>query len=840
MTLFRVRTALLAATAAMLAFVLAAPTQAADRSLDGESFQEWIDKMEAHFAANPELKTTPGSGWKPYNRYKWFHEQRLVDGEPAAPDARWKVWEYKRDLETRLGYGQRGGHTWFSLGPANLAGRILSIAHHPTDPNIVYVGSAGGGLFKTTDAGVSWAPLTDELPSLAVGGLAVSPIDPNIVIMGTGEGTQNIDRISGVGILRSTDAGLTWDTTNIVQSISSFNGFHFVEANPTTGTFLAGDRDSLWRSTDHGVTWTGVAGSGEFFDAQWKPGDSNVVFCAKGNGTGNNVKISTDDGVTWAKAGAGGATGFNVGKSKLAMSPADPNTIYSIHVDGSNFNYLGTWRSTDGGANWALMSTTPGIPGGQGWYNLSLVVDPDNASRVIAGGVQIYRSTNGAASYSGIGGGVHVDHHAAEYSSNGTLWVGSDGGIWTSTNDGTSFTDRNTGLVTYQFYDICVNNGPTPYYLMGGTQDQGTDKWSGTTTWAEGLGADGMVCNVSRTNGTTVYAEIQFGGHRRNTNSGSGGWTVIMTGITGTGDWVTPTDLDPNDGARLFTETNAGIFRSTNSGSNWSNVGPGLGARWISISPVDGTVWIVNTAPQYSTDNGATWTTTSPYGFSTSSATKILAHPTDPNTVLVTFGSYSALAKVALTTDRGVTWADVTGDFPSQPVNAIAIDPSSTDDWYIGTDVGVWESVNGGANWLPFENEFPNTVVADLEIQDVERKLVAGTHGRGAWEVDIPLGGVDAPVSVAGGPRNLMLDRPSPNPIDDRTLLRFAAKSDAPVQLRIYDVQGRLVSDLFQAESGDGIIRTTPWFATDVPSGVYFARLTAGDDQLTQKIIVRK
>jgi hypothetical protein len=173
-------------------------------------------------------------------------------------------------------------------------------------------------------------------------------------------------------------------------------------------------------------------------------------------------------------------------------------------------------------------------------------------------------------------------------------------------------------------------------------------------------------------------------------------------------------------------------------------------------------------------------------------------------------------------------------------VNAVAIDPSSTDDWYIGTDMGVWKSVNGGVNWLPFETGFPNTVVADLEIQDVERKLVAGTHGRGAWEVDIPLGSTASPVSVSGGPERLMLDRPSPNPINDRTMLRFAARSGESVQLRVYDVQGLLVSDLFSMDHGDGIIRTTPWFATDVPSGVYFARLTAGADQLTQKIIVRK
>jgi hypothetical protein len=840
MTLFRVGAALIATAALTLALAATAPTPAAAVSSETQAYMDWVTQMTTFYETNPDLVTTPGSGWKPFNRYRWFADQRMFEGELPAADARWKVWQYKTDLERRLGYGQRGGQTWFSLGPANFGGRVLAVCVDPTNPATVYVGTAGGGLWKTTDTGASWNPMTDELPSLAVGGVAVSPSDPNIVIIGTGEGTSNIDRISGVGILRSTDGGVTWDTTDVVQSISSFNGFHFVEANPINGTLLAGDRSNLWRSSDDGVTWVSVLTTGEFFDAQWKPGDVNTVFCAKALGSGANVKISTDDGLTWTKAGNGGAAGASLGKSKIALSAADPETIYSIHADANTNGLLGVYRSTDGGANWTLQATTPNIPGGQGWYNLSLTVDPANADRVIAGGVSLYRSTNGGVNFFTIGGNVHVDHHAAEYDVNGDLWIGSDGGMWWSDNNGTSFTDKNNGLVNYQFYDICVNNGPTSYYIMGGTQDQGTDKWSGTTTWSQGLGADGMVCNVSRTNGTTVYAEIQNGGHRRNTTSGVGGWSSIMSGITGAGDWVTPTDVDPNDGNRLYTETNAGIFRSTNAGNLWQNVGPGLGARWISISPVDGRVWTVNATPQYTTDDGGTWNNTSPYGFTTGGATKILAHPTDANSAIVTFSSYSAVAHVAFTTDSGVTWSDATGDFPPQPVNAVAIDPSSTDDWYIGTDMGVWKSVNGGVNWLPFETGFPNTVVADLEIQDVERKLVAGTHGRGAWEVDIPLGSTASPISVSGGPERLMLDRPAPNPINDRTMLRFAARSAESVQLRVYDVQGRLVSDLFSMDHGDGIIRTTPWFATDVPSGVYFVRLTAGADQLTEKIIVRK
>lgn len=826
--------------------LLVSPRSAtAELSKETVQFNEWVDDMSQHFEQTPELTTTKGSGWKPFNRIKWFHEQRMLDGQLPEPGARWAAWEYKRDLERRLGYENRsGGSSWFSLGPANLAGRMLSIAFHPTDSNIVYSGAAGGGVWKTTDGGSSWNPMSDELLSLAVGGIAVSPTDPNIVVIGTGEPTPNVDRILGVGILRSTDAGANWETTSLTLTPPGGGGFHVIEANPANGTLLAGKDDGLYRSTDDGANWDLVRDGGDYYDVQWKPGDANTVFTVKGNdASGNNVKVSTDDGVTWAKAGAGQPNSFLIGKSKIAMSADDPETIYVMYTNfGTAGNLLGVYRSTDGGANWVVRTTTPNIPNGQGWYNLSLAADPNNVDRVIAGGVQLYRSTNGASSFATIGGGVHVDHHVAEYEpgSNDAIWVGSDGGLWRSGADGSSFVDKNNGLITYQFYDICVNNGPLPYYVMGGTQDNGTDKWSGTSTWSNGLGADGMVCNINPINGTTVYAEIQFGGHRKNTNSGIGGYSTIMNGITGTGKWVTPTDQDQNLGNHLYTETSAGIFRTTNGGSNWVNVASHA-ARWISISPVDGNViWTVSGTPLYSTDDGTNWTMTSTYGFPTGGSTKILAHPTDVNSALVTFSSYGAVSHVALTTDLGVTWSDVSGDFPSQPVNAIVVDPSNPVDWYIGTDIGVWKSSNGGVNWLPFETGFPNSVVVDLEIADTERKLVAGTHGRGAWEIDIPLGTTDVAVNVDQGPRNMMLDRPFPNPISDRTMLRFAASTDASVRLQVFDVAGRLVSDVVELPQGDGIIRTAPWFATDVKSGVYFAVLSAGGQQITRKMIVTK
>jgi photosystem II stability/assembly factor-like uncharacterized protein len=443
---------------------------------------------------------------------------------------------------------------------------------------------------------------------------------------------------------------------------------------------------------------------------------------------------------------------------------------------------------------------------------------------------------------------MHVDHHAAAYEpgSTNTLWVGTDGGFWRSTDDGATWVGKNDALITYQFYDICVNNNPdTPYYVMGGTQDNGTDKWSGTTTWSDGLFADGMVCNINPANGTRVYAEIQNGQHYRHNNSGDGNpWTAINAGLTGSGLWVTPVDLG-SSGRPLYTSTSDGIFSSNSGGTSWTNVAAHQ-AWWISISPSDSSVvwtlepWSGNV--RLTTDDGVTWGLVAPFGFPTGVATKVLAHPVDTNAALVVFSGYAAgIAHVALTTDSGATWADVTGDFPTQPVNTIVVDPDQTDDWYIGTDVGVWSSTDGGTTWLPLDAlGLPNAVVSDLEISRPERKLVAGTYGRGLWELDIPLAGSDVAITPARRPTNLMLDAPHPNPAVDRTLLRFAARSQSPVTLSVYDVRGRLVSRLAEIPAGDAIVRTTPWMTADVPNGVYFAVLRAGEESLSRKIVVAK
>jgi hypothetical protein len=805
--------------------------------------------MGTFFEENPHLKSQRGSGWKPYNRIRWATARRLTEGRLPAWGARWEVWLEKQ----RRARSASPRSTWFEIGPVHLSGRALDIEFHPTDPSIVFVGSATGGLWMSTDGGDTWVTTTEELPTLGIGAVTVLPWDPDIVLVATGEATMNYGRAGGVGVLKSTDAGLTWNPTGLSYPAAGLwgHGFHAMEVNPLTGTILAGATDGLWRSTDEGDTWTAVRTGGDYYDVKWKPGDANRVYCAKGSASGgNNVKVSTDDGLTWTKAGTGQPAGFQIGKTKIAVTPADPTVIYAYYTNLQTTLTLAVCRSTDDGATWTTRNSDQTLAGGQGWYNLVLAVDPDDPDRLIAGMVDLLVSTDGGTSFTPTGVGnilgdetsLHVDHHGIAYEPGSTtnVWVATDGGVWRSTDDGDTWRSRREGINTYQFYDICVAQ-TDPIFMMGGTQDNGIPGRDGPFSWfVTTLVADGMVCNVDPTNASIIYGEAQLGDHVRSVDGGQS-WSDIMNGITGWGDWVTPVDEDQNDPTHLYTSTTAGIFRTTNGGDLWENVAPHE-AVWISISPIDGNVvWTVHDSSGVwlTTDDGGSWTAASASGFVVGPATRILADPADVQAAFATFGGYEeSTARVARTTDRGVSWIDVTGDFPAQPVNVIVVDPLDPDHWYVGTDVGVWVSTSGGTTWIPFEAGLANAIVYDLEIQRSTRKLVAGTHGRGAWEVDLPPPNSTAAPAVASGPRNLLLDPPHPNPVRGQTWLRYAARHEGPVTLDVYDVRGRLVGRIAEHSRGDGVIRAVPWLTDKVAGGVYFAVLRAGGAEIMRRVTV--
>ena len=788
----------------------------------------------------PPVAPDSGSVRNTLGHLRWFLDVLHSSADRQSPSSRWNAFLSRWTLEQAP--STEFAPTWFSLGPSNISGRMLDIAFDPSNSQTIYAGSAGGGLWKTTDAGVTWRPIGDNLPTLAVGAIAVIPGNPGVIIAGTGEPTTNYDAIYGVGILRSTDGGESWRRTNVVTNPdSAHGGYHAIEMNSRTGVIMAAGHEGLLRSVDAGATWLPVEPRGNWTDVKWRPGSSDTAYAAKEYG---GLFMSTDGGITFTHLAGGLPSDSSVGGlAKLAISPSNPDYVYAGLSSAAGFTLLGIYRSTDGGATWSLRSANPDLYQSQGYYNNTIIVDPRNPDRVFVGGFLLYVSNDGGITWTdqwdfSQGSYPHVDHHGIAFGpgDNGHLWVATDGGIYElSTAD--TWIDRNQGLVTAQFYSVCQSSA-TKSLAYGGAQDNGMLRYVGNPSWLFGPGGDGGVCNCDQRDAKHVYGEWESGAHFVS-KDGFETWALINDGLFGDARFIAPVDLDPSDSERLFTATNAGIFRTLDGGNAWQKVGDGNDVVSLSISPANPRwVWALERSSgivRRSNDGGDTWVTSQVQPFAGIGGTKVLADPSDSSGAFCAFLSHPLRPPVLLrTTDGGLTWNDVSGNLIGQSVNTITIDPIRPNDWYAGTAVGVWFSQDRGDTWIPFGNGLPYAQVLDLGVQVASRKLRAATHGRGLWEVTLP--GAVATSGPAAAP--LLLERTSSNPGGGMMGFRYAGISSLRVRLWVYDLAGRVVAHLAD-DPADGLVRVVTWDARGKAAGVYLAVLQSGSgDRVCKKVVL--
>ncbi len=840
-------------TAAVLTLILlaqsptgrafATPPDSASPGLRGQSpIQTWLLERERHFALHPELIGKEGSGYNPYMRTRWFVEQRMVDGRLPEEDARLNAWESIQNTPA-------AGPAWFSLGPANFGGRVLSMTFDPNDPNTLYAGTAGGGLWRSADRGVSWAPLTDGYPFISIGGVAVNPADSNQLMIATGQGQKGSRGISGIGIWRSPDRGNTWAQCSLPTSFERTipNGFYFLKADPDNGQVLAGERSGLYRSTNWGTTWA-LVDTITFTDVAFEPGTTRVYGTTKSPG-GRGIYLSTDNGASWTSV-------FNnpsIGLGRVAIAPSDPSIVYALlgHKDGDGL--LGVYRSTDQGATWVQQNGDYNLTSGkQSFLHLALAVAPGNPGKLIVGGVNLMRSTDSGVSFTQINDGIsntpHVDYLGAIWDPvvGFNVWIWGDGGVWLSTNEGLNqWSAKSTDLRNVQLYAVGLRaSDPTLDVLWAGAQDNGVERRdSGTVNWQIPRLGDGTIQIVHSQNPSTVFASIQVGNQFRSLDDGA----TFESMVEGLGPesrpWVTPRTANPQNPETLFSGSDSCLYRA-NAASTcttcWTPVDcSGVPATALSVSRADtNVVWALmgDHSVRLSTDGGSSFAAvTTPPG-TLGGSTDIEAHPTNPAFALVSFSGYGTGSHVFATTDYGATWADRTGDLPDIPVNSIVI-PQDHQAWYAGTDLGVFVTTNQGSAWQKYGQGFPYAVVTDVQVHENSANLVAATYGRGAWSVPLlsQVGVAERDPTVA---LNLILDPPHPNPAAGMTRFRYAAHSPGPVTLRIFDVQGRLVDQVVQLSRGDGVVREAVWNTGGVAPGIYFARLTAGSEHIVQKIVV--
>jgi hypothetical protein len=738
--------------------------------------QNWVEKMQTPNANFYDIKTDfenywltedkaqKGKGYKAFKRWENFVERRVYpSGDLSLLNLTAK--NYEEFLKTQTlpstGNGKLIGNgsnltasaTFTAMGPFGAisgsagsqllkSGRLNFVTIDPTNSSNLWVGAPAGGLWKSTNGGTSWTTNTDNIAVIGCSDLAIDPTNTNTMYLATGDGDAGDTR--SIGVLKSTDGGLTWVATGLTSPVTSYFLIRRLIIDPSnTQVLLAATNTGIYRTSNGGVSWSQVSTS-NCYDLEFKPGDPNTVYAG-----GTSLRVSTNNGVSFTQITSGITS--SAGRMAIAVTPHDVNYVYVLACNNSNYGLLGLYRSTNSGATFSVMSTTPNIldgstagsgTGGQGWYDLCIAASPLNKDEIVTGGVNVWRSLNGGSSWSlfghwtGSGGApfTHADQHDLEFDAAGTLFNANDGTLYKRT--GTTWTEISGSMNISQIYRIGLSTLTANKWITG-HQDNGSSIWNGSNYLAK-LGGDGMDCFYDRTNDNNVFGEYQNGVLQRSTNGGTS-WSSATSGLTGTPPWVTVWKQDPQTANTIYVGY-TDLFKSTNLGVSWTALTaiPGTGTiREFVVAPSNSlTIYVLKSSGIYKTTNGGTsWTNvtgTVPVG--SASPEFICIDPLDANNAWVVLSGYSSGNKVFVTTNGGTSWTNFSANLPNIPANCCVYEPGSNDRIYIGMDVGIYYRDNLSSTWTLYNTGLPNVPVSDLEISPASPTLLhAATFGRGVW-----------------------------------------------------------------------------------------------------------
>ncbi len=738
--------------------------------------------------------TKKAIGYKQFKRWQWEMESQIDPSTGDFPSVSamevYNTAKQSNQIQSLTG----NTNTWTSLGPSSSTGgyagigRVNCIAFHPTDNNTYWIGAPAGGLWKTSDNGSSWICLTDSNDVLGVSSIII-PSDystSNTIYIGTGDRDAADNR--SIGVLKSTDGGLTWNTTGLSYTLGQNKLVYKMILDPTNNnTIIAATSGGVYKTTNGGTTWSTQLSTQSFIDLEYKPSTFSTLY---GSTKWGEIYVSTNSGTSWTPQS------FNNGsRIELAVSPANSSVVYAL-IGNSSGGFYGIYKSINSGSSFSLTynstnlmnwnSDGSGSNDGQSWYDISLAVSPTDINKVIMGGVNSHKSTNGGTSwscsncwtsYSGYNFGnhpeVHADKHNLVYRSNGDLFECNDGGIYLSSNNGLTWSDKSNGLKNSQMYKLGVSQTVSTETITG-LQDNGTKLFS-NGTWSDVKGGDGMECIIDYTDVNIQYGTYVNGQISLTTNH----WlssTAIEPSSAGNGAWVTPYILDPVNHQTIYAGY-SNVWKSTNKGTTWSQISTmssGQKLRSIAIAPSNNlTLYVADLSSIWKTVNGGTsWTSiTGTLPVASSNIMYITVKDNDPNTVWVTLGGYNSNG-VFKTTNGGTTWTNMSTGLPSIPINSIVQDKTNTTEeiLYAGTQLGVYIKT-GLANWVEYNLAFPKVRIGELEIyyntNPSNNKLRAATYGRGLWEVDLYTGSTSqVPICNFGADKTSICTGDSTNLID--------------------------------------------------------------------------
>jgi photosystem II stability/assembly factor-like uncharacterized protein len=831
-----------------------------------------------------------------------------------------------------------------SIGPATMGGRIAAIDAVGEDPLTIYVGAAGGGLWKSTDGGLTFKPVFDDY-NQSIGAIAIDPKSSKTVWVGTGESWTRNSTSVGDGLYKTTDGGDTWQRVGLESSeriarvqVSSADGNtvwacatgHLWDSHPERGVFKTSDGGKSWKKTLYVDADTGCS------DLAVDPQDPTILYAGMwqfrrtphsfhSGGKGSGLYKSTDGGETWRQLKAGLPAG-DKGRIAVAIAPSRPNVVYAL-IESAN---TAVFRSDDTGESWRQVNDSFNVQV-RPFYFARLVVDPNDFNTVYKPGLSLTVSNDGGKSFSSafginnFGAGPHSDHHALWINprNSNEILLGTDGGVYISYSKGRQW-HHVQSLPVAQFYHISYDMN-RPYRVYGGLQDNGS--WSAPSAglggaiqnrdWINIGGGDGFWAFSDPTDPDLVYVEFQGGEMSRHRLST--GEEKVLKPLPGAGDppyrfnWNTPLHLSPNEPGTLYMGAQF-LFRTRDKGDSWERISPDLttndpakqrqqqsGGLSVDNSSAENhtTIYSISESPknakviwvgtddgnlQVTRDGGAHWSNVAPNVTGLPKGTWVScveAGRFEEGTAFATFDGHQTgdmKTYVYATTDFGQTWKPLATDALSGYAHVVRQDLENPDLLFVGTELGLFVSVDRGARWARFTGKLPKVAVRDLAIHPREGDLLIATHGRGVYIVDdlTPLRQLTREVLAADAAmlpsRTSVMVIPASvqnfpgddefagvNPAEAATIAYYLKKRHlvGDLKLEVYDGQGKLISTL-PAGKRRGINRVA-WpmrlpppklppanslvigsqyalFGPRVLPGSYTVKLTQGDKTYTSQV----
>jgi hypothetical protein len=812
-----------------------------------------------------------GHAWE---MFEWWYSQRAFPNELIPKAAFWQAHEYAKSAlpaETSLGRSSN----WISIGPDNIGGRVLALAVDPTNPNRIWAGMAAGGLWFSSTAGAgtdAWDRKETGFPSVSVSAIVIDPEDPDRMWIGTGEagrynrgqvGTPGARSTYGLGVLRTYNGGDTWQETGLTWTFDQSRAVFAMKLDPANANVLwAATTEGLYKTTNAGTTWSLSHDMLMAMDVVIDPTNSNIVYVSHGQldvppAPDAGIYKTTNGGSSWTQL-AGGLPATDFGRCPLAIA-SNGSTVYAGVSKSSTRQVVGLFRSTNGGANWTNVNST-NWASSQAWYDNVIAVHPTQPNRVYAGGLDFYASDNSGPNLTqrtfwflgfeflvppggpeGPSDYAHADHHAIAFDPNNPTFVylGTDGGVFKSTDHGINWAGRNGGLVTTQFYNGLANGFASSDIALGGLQDNGTVKYLGTNSWSKVFGGDGGWCGISSANDDHLYEEYVYLNMYKSTDGGDS-WDEIHSGNSNISNFIAPFVVCESSPSTLYAGTLA-VHKSTNGSSSFN----GTPVNTIGVSFTDANHVLASTGSsaataifelRLTTNGGTAWTNvtgTLPNRY----LTDISFDPQNDSSAWIAFSGYGS-AHVFHSTNGGSDWEDRTGNLPDIPCQSIVVDPNDSGTIYVGTDLGVFRSTDAGTNWVDFNAGMPDAMIIDLVFKRDENLLRAATFGNGVYERDLTPA-TDAPM-VAAAISSFQLSAPAPNPFRGETAAHLTLARESEVSAVIVDAAGRRVRTVVNRRMGAGVARLE-WDGRDdsglvAAPGAYFLRVRAGGEETSRKL----